>query len=51
MFSNPTASFKTAKSSLQTAEISKETFVFRIVIKNDGCIHPSSTEHLMYQTK
>ena len=28
MFSNPTASSKTAKSSLQTAETSKETFVF-----------------------
>ena len=28
MFSNPTASFKTAKGSLQTTETSKETFVF-----------------------
>ena len=28
MFNNPTASFKTAKSSLQTAEKSKETFFF-----------------------
>ena len=51
MFSNPTASFKTAKSSLQTAETSKETFVILIDIKNAGCIQPLSSEHLMYKTK
>ena len=51
MFSNSTASFKTAKGSLQTTETSKETFGFQIDIKNGGCIHPLSNEHLMYQTK
>ena len=51
MFCNPTSSFKTAKSSLKTAETSKETFVFSIDIKNGCCIHPLSTEHLMYKTK
>ena len=51
MFSNPTAIFKTAKSSSQTAETAKETFVFWINIKNGGCIHPFSTEYLMYKLK
>ena len=51
MFSNPTASSKTAKSSQQTAETCQKTFVFYIDIKNGGCIHFISTEHLMYKTK
>ena len=51
MFSNPTASSITAKSSQQTAETSKKTLVFQIDIKNGGCIHSLSTEHLMYKPK
>ena len=51
MFTSPTSSFKTGKKSLQTAETSKKYLCFFTDIKNGGCIHRLSTEHLMYKTK